>query len=1064
MADHPILILADDLFYRRLAESQLPDAAASLPALDEQTVQTLVQEADRLGQINPRQGWAIMKVMDAAASHTPTLPFLQAQIAWHLARHTNEYGRFPEAQEPLARARNIFAAQKLSPWLALCTWQENWLVWTSSHLPQGLSHLQQVLEELKQAGEFFTPYVPQCQLSLAAFQLVTGDPDSATAHINEAEKVFRTAQDTFNLARCLSLQISLARLKKDNNKALSYLHETYLLVAEWPGEKAKMNLAQGYLQWLHDGDYAGAIATFTEAIHTFDALDMPVWVAQAQNGLAQVYIATGNSKDAGSLLQQALHQASVHEATGLQIAILLDMGWYQGQRGRSEQALAALQSAAQLAEQVGNVSMQAAILMHIGDACIQLGRFQLALRYLEKSHDQFKQMNNSGRLAEGEIRLGQTWLALGQAQMAQRYLSQAKEHALQANHPTILPYYYYHSARTFLAQKQPKLTLTALEEGLQVAQQQNDPHTIALMQRSLATLLLTQKKPTEAFTHLTAATSSFQAMDMFYEALDCLIAWGDYHSQMGDEEQARQVWEQALEQSLDLMPDISWLAADGLARLAEKRRGSHIALKHYHQMREALSQIRQGFLQPELASHFNHRPAASLDRAFHLAGRVGTSRDVLAFIEENKAHLITRQMAHHTLPVNPSSAELQTQLAEIRWLQETLRTTPSAQYSWQSSPLQQQLRTLIEAYNNNRSRWQRTETEEQTNLAGITFDQDEFRQKATAVLGQEWLGLDYYLTEEQIQVVVITPGGSYTWAKKISPWAGRALLDMERYGWQAEEDEDYSPLKVLGQFLFPEGIVRQLTPTTTLIIAPHRQLHRVPWPALEVEGKPLVAHCIPALTLSFTNLLALWSRPRTHSAPLASGLLLAISAFPDYRSPLPDVSAECALVEPLLGQEGHSLCEETATWDNFLALHQERDLSRFSFWHVATHASHEHLTGRLSGISFYDRDVWLDELWQCSPLPQLVTLSACSGSKSKVHEGDEHVSLATTCLSAGAHTVVGSLWPVSDKAMPELMRTYYNALAAGKSAALALALAQRHAWQEGDLWQLWGGLTCTGAP
>lgn len=138
-------------------------------------------------------------------------------------------------------------------------------------------------------------------------------------------------------------------------------------------------------------------------------------------------------------------------------------------------------------------------------------------------------------------------------------------------------------------------------------------------------------------------------------------------------------------------------------------------------------------------------------------------------------------------------------------------------------------------------------------------------------------------------------------------------------------------------------------------------------------------------------------------------------------------------MRPRLGTKGLALCEDKATWDNFLVLAQEQGLARFSFWHVASHAFHEPITGQLSGISFYDRDVWLDELWQCAPLPQLVTLSACSGSKSKLYAGDEHISLATTCLSAGAHTVVGSLWPVPDKEMPVSMHTYYAALAAGNS-------------------------------
>ncbi|NIV13045.1 MAG: hypothetical protein GWN62_17705, partial [Aliifodinibius sp.] len=58
-------------------------------------------------------------------------------------------------------------------------------------------------------------------------------------------------------------------------------------------------------------------------------------------------------------------------------------------------------------------------------------------------------------------------------------------------------------------------------------------------------------------------------------------------------------------------------------------------------------------------------------------------------------------------------------------------------------------------------------------------------------------------------------------------------------------------------------------------------------------------------------------------------------------------------------------------------------LDSFKFLHVASHAFADTLSGRLSGLAFYDRDVWLDELRGCAPFPGLVTLSACSGSKSR---------------------------------------------------------------------------------
>lgn len=91
------------------------------------------------------------------------------------------------------------------------------------------------------------------------------------------------------------------------------------------------------------------------------------------------------------------------------------------------------------------------------------------------------------------------------------------------------------------------------------------------------------------------------------------------------------------------------------------------------------------------------------------------------------------------------------------------------------------------------------------------------------------------------------------------------------------------------------------------------------------------------------------------------------------------------------------------------------------------------------------------------PLPALVTLSACSSSQSRLYAGDEHVSLVTTGLSAGARQVIGSLWPVVDTAAPQLMHELYQQIQAGHRPAASLALAQRAALARGVPAALWGG-------
>ena len=118
----------------------------------------------------------------------------------------------------------------------------------------------------------------------------------------------------------------------------------------------------------------------------------------------------------------------------------------------------------------------------------------------------------------------------------------------------------------------------------------------------------------------------------------------------------------------------------------------------------------------------------------------------------------------------------------------------------------------------------------------------------------------------------------------------------------------------------------------------------------------------------------------------------------------------------------------------------------------------------LSGVALADQDVWLDQFAELAPLPDLITLSACSGNQSLMFEGDDAIGLTTTCLAAGARHVIGSLWPIRDEAAADLMTDFYRCFLAGKGAARALAEAQRAAAQRQPDYAGWGTFLCIGAP
>ncbi|MDH5508254.1 MAG: CHAT domain-containing protein [Anaerolineae bacterium] len=285
-----------------------------------------------------------------------------------------------------------------------------------------------------------------------------------------------------------------------------------------------------------------------------------------------------------------------------------------------------------------------------------------------------------------------------------------------------------------------------------------------------------------------------------------------------------------------------------------------------------------------------------------------------------------------------------------------------------------------------------------------------------------------------------------------------------------------SDLEILGGVLIPAFLQDQLTPNTLLLLAPHRELHTVPWAALPTgdTNEPLVNICLPVVVPSMNSLMLLWQRaihPQPAGAPAEpNGLIVSLSEFQPPWPSLPSVKQEVIAIKSHLGLNGKELPEGEATWKNLVALTHPKGKNRgdglrnFSFLHVASHIFSDPHTGRLSGVILADSEIWVDRWRDLAPLPALVTLSACNGTQSLIYLGDEPVGLPITCLVAGAERVIGSIWPVQDHAAAELMTDFYTYWATGKKPAEALAMAQRAAFKRGAKIDDWASLICFGVP
>jgi len=80
----------------------------------------------------------------------------------------------------------------------------------------------------------------------------------------------------------------------------------------------------------------------------------------------------------------------------------------------------------------------------------------------------------------------------------------------------------------------------------------------------------------------------------------------------------------------------------------------------------------------------------------------------------------------------------------------------------------------------------------------------------------------------------------------------------------------------------------------------------------------------------------------------------------------------------------------------------------------------------------------------------LVTLSGCRTGRGGLRRGEGIVGLSRSFLTAGASSVVVSLWDVDDRSTPVLMEAFYRGMAEGMSPAEALLKARRTLFEASD--------------
>ena len=487
--------------------------------------------------------------------------------------------------------------------------------------------------------------------------------------------------------------------------------------------------------------------------------------------------------------------------------------------------------------------------------------------------------------------------------------------------------------------------------------------------------------------------------------------------------------------------DAEW-RLDYLNGVLAETDNAKLAIELYQRAIAKLDELRSGLSQQEQRQTFldNESVQDLYSRLTALLSHAGLQADAWRYMERAKARgfldaLQGRHFALDTTSASPAVDELQTlekRIADVRFQllpqnEEMMRTAGR-----EPAILRRGLTDLEAKF---------TLAREQASLTQSRSGQVLSLQPVPLTRIQKSLGphtvlLEYALLDSELTAFVVTQTAAdqLIWKGDITKLRRdvlrlRALLaDPQSTEWPALLEQVSKTVIAPVAAKIPQG-------TQQILIVPAGYLNYLPFPVLSLpDGRALVEAYAVSYLPNASALVYLGNSKQT-GRELFLGALGAVAV--DGMPPLPGTLIETAGIAATY-PNAQRVSGEAFTHD--VAQHA---LLTADTVHFATHGLLEEeaplfsavLTspapGKSSRLSLY-------EIAGMRIRARLVVLSACETGLGTLQRGDEITGLTRTFLTAGADTVVASLWKVSDESTAMLMQQFYLGLSHDLTPAAAL--------------------------
>ncbi len=724
------------------------------------------------------------------------------------------------------------------------------------------------------------------------------------------------------------------------------------------------------------------------------------WLTMAKNGLAITYAALNQFRKAEDFYAQALRHAKKAEMFVTEAEIEASMGNLALFRGKYDKALNFFEKSRQKYDSLKMPHQTAIAELEIAGIYLELNLTIEAASIYEKIAGRLRELNLQGEEARARANFGRVAALLNDTRTARRELKKsARLYVLEKNKVG--------AAAVKLNESKLELDLRNHQKALRLAEEAE----IFLNQtENRRNLLLAQYLQAEALRNL------------------------------GDGEKARKMLARISAESIEQEQSNTAQAAQiSLGKIAVEKKNYRQAAGHFARAIELIETLRAPLAAEEFRMAFLADKLAPFE---HLAKIYLTEHNLekaFSTIEKARARSLAESLSNAEIrTANASRNDASTKLTrklealreELNWFYSRLDRADEAEVEKLQSEAKRREKRIADVMR------QISSTAEAKSRLPDFLDFERLQND----LGQRRALLEFVNFDGDLSAFIVTAETIHFAADLGKESEVLALLEdlrfqfgSLRYG--AKMPESFLPeLKKRADFYLRKLYEKLLAPladftgSLDLIIVPVGGLHYVPFHALFDGAKYQIETREIVYAPSATVWQFLASKPKRK---LKNALLIG---FADER--VPQIKREIESLENIFA-DSKILTGAQATFAAYA-----ENAAKFDVLHLACHGQFRPENPLFSSLHLADGWITARDIYSQRLKAEIVTLSACETGLHKIFAGEEILGLARGFLSAGAKSLILSLWTVNDAATAELTADFYKNLQRGKTASASLKAAQ----------------------